>query len=124
MMMKAEMAMETSRSRAQTATTGRGRVIVWVGAAPGTDGCGLSTSDIVFLSYRNRRCRGEKVERFRVVAGPVQPGSARRRGASGFGIFRRLQPAPDALWFNLYRACRFGRDCCFTAPFAPGKGTL
>jgi len=45
-MMKAEMANETRRSRAQTATTGMGRDAFW-GAGAGSCGCGVPTSDIM-----------------------------------------------------------------------------
>src|SRR6266478_3257151 len=54
-MMNAEMASETSRSRAQTATTGSGRAPVSFGTA-GIGGWGLGSSGIVFLFYLTFCC--------------------------------------------------------------------
>lgn len=60
MMMKAEMARETSRSRAQTAITGRerGKGSVLAGTVTGWE---FPTSDIVCLSYRKGLQRGEPI---------------------------------------------------------------
>jgi len=54
-MMNAEITSDTSRSRAQTATTGRDREAGCVDAIPGNGGCGVPTSDIVSVFYTQSR---------------------------------------------------------------------